>query len=202
MKKMKAGLQAAGLNPYLMMQPVILIMMRMRIRGMIKIFEDCLPVPGRRQTRDYRSPWISFCPWTPGIHQVKTTNKDSNWVLGQTFLYVVFFINSTWVSGWLESAPPKKYIPNSEIQPLFAVKRDNIQHFVGSYRVQFRGALKSNHWKNLVFCPNWGGGVCQSQILIQFFQGCFCCNMAGVPQSQPTKSPKMWLFHEKIICLE
>ena len=57
MKKMKAGLQAAGLNPYLMMQPVmILIMMRMRIRGMIKIFEDCLPVPGRRQTRDYRSP--------------------------------------------------------------------------------------------------------------------------------------------------
>ena len=56
MKKMKAGLQAAGLNPYLMMQPVILIMMRMRIRGMIKIFEDCLPVPGRRQTRDHRSP--------------------------------------------------------------------------------------------------------------------------------------------------
>ena len=46
------------------------------------------------------------------------------------------------------------------------------------------------------------GGVCQSQILIQFFQVCFCCNMAGVPQSQPTKSPKMWLFHEKIICLE
>ena len=35
------------------------------------------------------------------------------------------------------------------------------------------------------------GGVCQSQILIQFFQGCFCCNMAGVPQSQPTKSPKI-----------
>ena len=28
----------------------------------------------------------------------------------------------------LESARPKKYIPNSEIQPLFAVKRDNIQH--------------------------------------------------------------------------
>ena len=54
-----------------------------------------------------------------------------------------------------------------------------------------RGAFKSNHWKNLVFCPNWGGGVCQSQILIQFFQGCFCCNMAGVPQSQPTKSPKI-----------
>ena len=48
--------------------------------------------------------------------------------LGQTFLYVVFFINSTWGAGWLESARPKKYIPNSEIQPLFAVKRDNIQH--------------------------------------------------------------------------
>ena len=36
-----------------------------------------------------------------------------------------------------------------------------------------------------------GVGVAQSQILIQFFQGCFCCNMAGVPQSQPTKSPKI-----------
>ena len=47
-----------------------------------------------------------------------------------------------------------------------------------------------------------GVGFCQSQILMQFFQGCFCCNMAGVPQSQPTKSPKIWLFHEKIICLE
>ena len=59
MKKMKAGLQAAGLNPYLMMQPVMmfsLIMMRMRIRGIIKIFEDCLPVPGRRETRYHRSP--------------------------------------------------------------------------------------------------------------------------------------------------
>ena len=41
------------------------------------------------------------------------------------------------------------------------------------------------------FVPTEGGGVCQSQILIQFFQGCFCCNMAGVPKSQPTKSPKI-----------
>ena len=57
--------------------------------------------------------------------------------LGQTFLYVVFFINSTWGAGWLESARPKKYLPNSEIQPLFAVTRDDIQHeplFVGNVK--------------------------------------------------------------------
>ena len=34
----------------------------------------------------------------------------------------------------LESARPKKYIPNSEIQPLFAVKRDNIQIFHEMFR--------------------------------------------------------------------
>ena len=50
---------------------------------------------------------------------------------------------------------------------------------------------------NLIFGKNWdfvpteGGGVCQSKILFKIFQGCFCCNMAGVPQSQPTKSPKI-----------
>ena len=67
--------------------------------------------------------------------------------------------------------------------------------------VVVRGALKLDFWKKLGFCPNWGGGL-PIPNFDPIFQGCFCCNMAGVPQSQPTKSPKMWLFHEKIICLE
>ena len=69
MKKMKAGLQAAGLHPYLMMQPVttlmmmkiwiniIMITMKMAMRIMITIltitFKDCLPVPRRREARDH-----------------------------------------------------------------------------------------------------------------------------------------------------
>ena len=68
MKKMKAGLQAAGLHPYLMMQPVttlmtmkiiIIITMRMAMVMMIMItimtitFKDCLPLPRRREARDH-----------------------------------------------------------------------------------------------------------------------------------------------------
>ena len=56
MKKMKAGLQAAGLDPYLMMQPVttlmkmkMIIMITMKMAMVITImtitFKDCLPVP-------------------------------------------------------------------------------------------------------------------------------------------------------------
>ena len=60
MKKMKAGLQAAGLNPYLMMQPVIMMktmmmtmvmMIMMTIADIMIIFADCLPVSGRREAR-------------------------------------------------------------------------------------------------------------------------------------------------------
>ena len=58
-----------------------------------------------------------------------------------------------------------------------------------------RGAFRSDFWKNLGFCPNWGGGGLQIPSFYPIFPRVlllgFCCNMAGVPQSQP-----------KIICLE
>ena len=54
-----------------------------------------------------------------------------------------------------------------------------------------KGSLQIKSVEKFGLLSQLRGGVCQSQILIQFFQGCFCCNMAGVPQSQPTKSPKI-----------
>ena len=80
------------------------------------------------------------------------------------------------------------------------IKKDKNGNYVSG-----KGSLQIESVEKFGLLPQLGGGeggVCQSQILIQFFQGCFCCNMAGVPQSQPTKSPKVWLLHEKIICLE
>ena len=75
MKKMKAGLQAAGLHPYLMMQPVMTALMTMKMRMILIIiiiitmetamvlmimisiltitFADCLPVPRRREARNH-----------------------------------------------------------------------------------------------------------------------------------------------------
>ena len=96
-------------------------------------------------------------------------------------------------------------------QPLFGLKEKRIQK-IYIYTL-LRGALKSNHWKNLVFCPNWGGGVSANpKFWFKFSKGVFVAIWRGFPspnqqnhQKSHKKSSvtqKVWLFHEKIICLE
>ena len=55
----------------------------------------------------------------------------------------------------------------------------------------FRGAFKSNFWKKLGFCPNWGGGGLPILNFDPIFPRVFLLQYGGVPQSQPTKSPKV-----------
>ena len=77
----------------------------------------------------------------------------------------------------------------------------------------FRGAFKSTFWKkNLGFCPNWGGGSANPKFWSNFSKGVFVAIWRGFPspnqqnhQKSHKKSSvtqKVWLFHEKIICLE
>ena len=75
-----------------------------------------------------------------------------------------------------------------------------------------REAFKLNLSKNLVFCPNWGGGSANPKFWFNFSKGVFVAIWLGFPspnqqnhQKSHKKSPvtqKVWLFHEKMICLE
>ena len=102
------------------------------------------------------------------------------------------------------TANPNQNLPS---QGIFSQEEDLVKFFIkrvkkssrcqGSFLLQEKrvlipkGSLQIGFLKKFGFLSQLRRGGCQSQILIQFFQGCFCCNMAGVPQSQPTKSPKI-----------
>ena len=73
-----------------------------------------------------------------------------------------------------------------------------------SLSIQLRGALKTDFWEYLGFCPNQEGGgsdpipsfLNQNHMVILLG---FCHNKGW---GFPVPTPKMGLFHEKIICLE
>ena len=65
-----------------------------------------------------------------------------------------------------------------------------------------RGAFKSNFWIFLGFCPNWVGGVCQSQLFQTKTTTMQKGDFVAIWQGFPSPNQNMGLFHEKMICLE
>ena len=77
-------------------------------------------------------------------------------------------------SKWLKrptSTPASTTWPSGSITATWEITRTlRWWWFIAVLYFSVREAFKSNFWKNLGFRPNWGGGVCRSQIFIQFFQ--------------------------------
>ena len=102
------------------------------------------------------------------------------------------------------------YLKKMEKMPLFTKISSSVSHLPSFVSLLGEESLKKKLSKNGIF-SQWGGGEAlpnpnflkpkpqpyKTVILLGF-----CRNMVGVPQSQSSVTQKVWLFHEKIKCLE
>ena len=155
----------------------------------------------------YLSPFILF---------LVILAKKISLFCGSDFFLTVFNMSNASTSPSLYMLMKYTIVSNYDkihyASSIFVIRTNNCLDVEIELPLLLRGAFKSDFWKNLGFCPNWGGGSANPKFWFNFSKGVFVAIWQGFPspnqqnhQKSHKKSSvtqKVWLFHEKIICLE